>query len=202
MQSPRRIRGYDRLWLLLALGWLASAAHAQTLSGSALVEALQDGGYYIAMRHASSPRSEPDAASARPGNVDRERQLDEAGIASAAAMGAALRQLEIPVGETWSSPAFRALETFEHLGLGEAESFAQLDSGGRDTAWLLARVATAPASGTNTIIVTHAPNLGDAFGDEASGMADGEALILRPDGASASVVGRIAIEEWPALAER
>jgi hypothetical protein len=32
-------------------------AQSQTLSGSALVKALQQGGYVIVMRHTSSPRS-------------------------------------------------------------------------------------------------------------------------------------------------
>jgi len=189
---------YGHLALALALAWIATATQAQNLSGSTLVEALRDGGYVIAMRHAASPRAAPDASAARPGNVNRERQLDEAGRASAAAMGEALRELGIAVGAILSSPTFRALETVEQLGLGEAETFAELDSRGRDTAWLLERVASAEP-GTNTVIVTHAPNLGDAFGDEASGMADGEALILRPGDGGAEVVGRVAIDDWPAL---
>ncbi len=202
MKRFEQKRSHGLVWLILALGWLTSAAHAQTLAGPALVEALQSGGSYIAMRHASSPRALPDAASARPGNVDRERQLDEAGRASAAAMGEALRQLGIPVGAIWSSPTFRAVETVAQLGLGEAETFTQLDSRERDTDWLLERVAIDPPPGMNTIIVTHTPNLGDAFGDAASGMAAGEALIFRPGGDGVSVLARIAIEEWPALAER
>src|SRR5690606_28298982 len=108
-----------RLGPLWALCWLASAAHAQSLSGNELVESLRDGGHFIAMRHASSPRSEPDAASAQPGNVNRERQLDEAGRASATAMGAALRELGVPVGEILSSPTFRAVETTRLLDVGE-----------------------------------------------------------------------------------
>jgi hypothetical protein len=45
------------------------------------------GGYVIVMRHASSPRDVPDKRHANADNVNLERQLDEAGRASATAMG-------------------------------------------------------------------------------------------------------------------
>jgi phosphohistidine phosphatase SixA len=182
-------------------GFAAGVLHAQTLDGSALVESLRDGGYVIAMRHASSPRSAPDPATTHPDNVNGERQLDEAGRQSAADMGQALRQLDIPVGEVLSSPTFRAVQTTRLLDLGEAETYTQLDSRERDSVWLISKVATA-LQDTNTIVVTHAPNLADAFGDEAAGMSDGEALILGSGSDGAEVVGRIGIGEWPNLAAR
>src|SRR5829696_2953167 len=92
--------------LMTTLGvWLsASAALAQTLSGTALVSALRKGGYVIVMRHASSPRETPEPNA---DNVNKERQLDAAGRASASAMGKALRDLMIPVGEVLTSPTYR-----------------------------------------------------------------------------------------------
>src|SRR5580700_8592874 len=86
-------------------------AHAETLSGEALVKALRQGGYVIVMRHASSPREAPDRQIANADNVNLERQLDEAGRASAIALGSALGQLKIPIGEVFTSPTYRALET-------------------------------------------------------------------------------------------
>src|SRR5207245_2476818 len=86
-------------------------AHAQSLSGSALVSALQQGGYVIVMRHASSPGQAPSAQTATADNVKRERQLDEAGRAGSVGMGRAIRELKIPVGEVLTSPTYRALET-------------------------------------------------------------------------------------------
>ena len=50
----------------------------------------------------------PDKASANPDNFKLERQLDEAGRWSAIAMGAASRDLKIPIGEVFSSPTYRA----------------------------------------------------------------------------------------------
>ncbi len=49
------------------------AAHAEDLSGPALVKALQHGGYVVVMRHASSPQAPPTAAEARPDKPNRER---------------------------------------------------------------------------------------------------------------------------------
>ena len=52
-------------------------------------------------------------------------------------------------------------------------------------------------SGTNTVLVTHSPNTTAAFPDVPT-LAQGEVLVLRPDGkGGAQVVGRIKIEEWP-----
>ena len=60
-----------------------------------------------------------------------------------------------------------------------------------------------PRTGTNTIIVTQFPNILAAFGQNASGLAEGDALIVRPGGASADeIVGRVKIEEWPTLASQ
>src|ERR1700680_2274627 len=90
---------------------MAGAGSTQTLSGGALVSALRKGGYVIVMRHASSPREVPDKRTAHSDNVNLERQLDEPGRASTAAMGKAFRDLTIPVGDVGTSPTYRALET-------------------------------------------------------------------------------------------
>jgi phosphohistidine phosphatase SixA len=197
--------------LLFLLGALP-IAHAQTLSGRDLVAALRTGGYVILMRHASSPRTPPDPAQSDAANVNHERQLDDLGRSTARVMGDALRKLRIPVGQVLSSPTYRALETIRLARLGQPDTYAQLGDGGQNmqadptgtrTAWLRAKVAESPTAGTNTIIVTHFPNVNEAFAKDAASLADGEALIFHPDGhGSAVVVGRIKIEEWPQLASQ
>jgi len=55
--------------------------------------------------------------------------------------------------------------------------------------------------GTNTIIVTHFPNITEAYSQAAAGLADGEALVLHPDGRGAApIVARVKIDEWSSLA--
>jgi phosphohistidine phosphatase SixA len=186
----------------------ASQASAQTQSGSALVTALRQGGYVIVMRHASSPAMPPDKEHANPDNVKVERQLDEAGRAGATAMGKALRDLKIPIGTVLTSPTYRALETVKFAGLRDPQPFEQLGDGGQSmqavadaaAAWLRERAAQRPASGTNTIIVTHLPNITRAFPDWQPQVADGESVVLSPTGSGqAQVIGRIKIDEWPRL---
>ena len=200
-----------RLTAILVGILVTGTAQADPLSGAALVTALRQGGYVLLMRHASSPPAPPAAGSAEHDNTKLERQLDETGRSSAQAMGRAIKTLSIPIGEVWSSPTYRALETVRLAGLPNPTTAVELGDGGQSmqaiskgqTVWLQAKVAERPRAGTNTIIVTQFPNIAEAFGQEASGLAEGEALIIRPDGAGADeIVGRVKIEEWPALASQ
>jgi catechol 2,3-dioxygenase-like lactoylglutathione lyase family enzyme len=184
-------------------------AQGQSLSGESLVSALRTGGYVIVMRHASSPRTPATAEQANTDNVQKERQLDEIGRASARALGDALRQLRIPIGPVLSSPTYRALETVRlaRLGdpqiateLGDAGQSMQSDATGTRSAWMRGKVAETPRPGMNTLLVTHFPNVMEAFPTLAEGLADGEMLIFRPDGkGSAAFVARIKTDEWPRL---
>jgi phosphohistidine phosphatase SixA len=182
------------------------SATAQTIAGHELISALRAGGNVIVMRHASSPQQTPDKQTAAPDNVKLERQLDEAGRTTATAMGKAIRALKIPIGEVISSPTYRAMETVRLAQLPNPRSQPELGDGGQSmqgageaqVAWLKDRVTHATA-GTNVVIVTHMPNIARAFPDWGA-VADGEAVVLRPDGkGGASIVGRIKIEEWPRL---
>jgi phosphohistidine phosphatase SixA len=185
---------------------LAGPAPAQTLSGEALVKALRRGGYVIVMRHTSSPREAPDKQTANADNVKVERQLDEVGRTTATAMGKALHDLKIPVGGVLASPTYRALETVKYTQLGNPRTYTELGDNGQSmqggteaqAAWLRKRVTQFP-SGSNTILVTHFPNIKDAF-PQASNVDDGEALVFGPDGkGGAALLARIKIEQWPGL---
>ncbi len=196
------------LFATLSLG--VTAADAATLAGRELVTALRHGGYVILMRHASSPRTPPEGAKADPENLQHERQLDEVGRDSARAMGSALHRLRIPIGQVLSSPTYRALETVRLAQLGRPWTSDELGDGGQSMrpdanstrgAWLRAKVAEPPKPGTDTVIVTHYPNISEAFPGAAKDLADGEALIFRPRGHSGSeLVARVRIEEWSRLA--
>ena len=67
-------------------------------------------------------------------------------------------------------------------------------------AWLRDRATRLPKR-TNTIIVTHMPNISRAFPEWAT-VADGEVVVVGPgpDG-KAQAVGRIPIAEWSRLKE-
>lgn len=192
--------------MLALAGALMTTARAQTLEGTALVAALRSGGHVIVMRHASSPRQTPDKQAANADNVTLERQLDEAGRASATAMGEALRRLKIPIGEVLTSPTYRARETVRFAQLPNAKSVDELGDGGQSMktaaeeqgAWLRRKTGELPR-GTNAVFVTHMPNIARAFPDLMD-VADGEALVFGSDGKGGSrLVARIKIDQWRAL---
>ena len=194
--------------VMAALLAAAAAAAGQTLSNDALVKALRGGGHVIVLRHASAPRQVPDTQTANADNVTRERQLDAEGRAGATAMGQALRRLKIPIGEVLTSPTYRARETARYAQLSTAKAQEELGDGGQSmqavaegqAAWLRRKVAGFPR-GTNTLLITHMPNIARAF-PELADVADGEALVFGPDGkGGARLVGRIPIADWPNLKE-
>lgn len=184
-----------------------AALEAQTLSGPALVKALRQGGYVIVMRHASTERDKPDVRAANPDNLNQERQLDQLGALSAQAFGKALKHLKIRIGEVLTSPTYRAVETARLANLNDPRPQVELGENGGDmrkasaaqAAWLRQAVTQFP-SGTNTIMITHLPNISAAFPELMPPPRDGEAIVFGPDGkGGAVVVARVAIDEWPAM---
>ncbi len=198
--------------LSAALLCLAFPAQAAELSGAALAHALQGGGYVILMRHASSPDRRPSAKEADPENPARERQLDAQGRNAAQAMGVAMRQLHLPVGAILSSPTYRAQETVRLAALGNPKIFTELGDGGHSmqasavagwATWLSQKVGEMPVRGSDTLIVTQAPNIEKAFGGDARGLKAGGALIFQPQSKGApKLVGRIAVGEWLGLVKQ
>lgn len=190
-----------------AILWMAGTAQSQPADREALIKALRQGGCMIVMRHTSSPREAPSKQAANPDNLKPERQLDETGRTTAIAMGKALRDLKIPIGEVLSSPTYRALETVKYAQLGKPQAVPELGDNGQSmqggtaaqATWLRKRVTQFP-KGVNTVLVTHLPNLRDAFPQQAADVEDGESLVFGPDGKGGAILlGRIKIEEWPSL---
>ncbi len=138
------------------------------------------------------------------GNFDRERQLDEPGRRSAAALGIALRARKIPIAAVFSSPRFRALETARYAQLPLPKVEEQLGDGGQSMhgvteaqATWLRDLAGAAVRGGNVLAITHQQNIAAAFPEIAPPAAEGEAFVFRPGGArGATLLGRIKIDEW------
>jgi phosphohistidine phosphatase SixA len=195
----------------MVLAAFSTVSSAQSLSGNELIAALKQGGYVLVIRHANSPATRPDATTAAPGNTRFEPQLNENGHKTAHAMGEALKALRVPIGAVLSSPTFRTLETVRELAVGMPNTFNLLGDGSQgyefssfeDSArFMRVRSAEVPAAGTNTLIVTHLPNVQAAFGDATGDIEEGEAIVFRPDGTTGTQVARIKIDEWPRLAAR
>ena len=190
---------------VLAMSW-SGLVQGQSNTPDSIVESLKHGGYVLVMRHASSPRDVPSKQTANPDNVKLERQLDESGRRGSIAMGQALRDRRIPIGEVLSSPTYRAMETVRFAQLPTPHGVVELGDGGQSMQgatdaqgrWLRDRATQFPKD-TNTFIVTHMPNIGRAF-PEWGAVADGETVVVGPDGhGGARVVKRILIDDWPRL---
>jgi len=198
------------LCMMATIGLALLPARAAPLTGADLVRGLQKGAYVVVIRHASSPDAPPPANVADPQNVTHERQLDATGRKTVQAMGEAIRSLHIPVGKVLSSPTYRAKQTAQLAGLGKLTIQPELGDAGhsmeRDAVanqagWLRRQAGELPAAGANTFIVTQEPNIATAFGQEAADLKAGGALVFQPNGKGGeTLVGRVPIEEWPALA--
>jgi phosphohistidine phosphatase SixA len=194
---------------------LASAATlAQPASEADLVKALKQGGLVVVVRHGATHNDQADTDPLnvdKPGNESKQRQLNDKGREAAKGWHDAVTKMGIPVGKVWSSQFYRAQET-ARLGFGEPEASFDFTEGGqvvsplennRRAAAMKKAAATPPAPGTNTFIVSHKPNVIDAFGKDWFDVKEGEASVFRPDGNGGyALVGRILSEQWTGLAAK
>ena len=173
------------------------------------VDALRQGGYVIVLRHGATHTDQADTDPLHVENVAKQRQLNDQGRDQARTMGAALRRLNIPVREVHTSAFNRAAETGQLLGFGDVKPSLDFAEGGlvvtpiensRRAQALRKIAATTPPAGANIIVVTHRPNILDAFGKDFFDVREGEALIFKPDGAGGNkLIARVQADEWGKL---
>jgi phosphohistidine phosphatase SixA len=177
-----------------------------------LFDRLRLGGHVIVLRHGAT---NSDAANKDPmSNPGRktsvERQLNQKGREQAETIGRAMRALWIPVSSVVTSPAQRAADTGTLLGFGkvvispdlaEAGPAVTPDENHRRADALRKLVQWHLSTAGNLVIVTHKPNLVEAFGNEWSDVREGEASVFEPDyaGTGYKLVGRIQADEWNLL---
>ena len=187
---------------IAALALAVSTAKPDTaeLQADSLLKVLKRGGYTILLRHARTDRSvTDDPRYVAVGDRSKQRNLSEAGVADAKAIGLVMREAGIPFSEIVSSPLFRTLET------------AQMAFGEPTTSLLLrtmeqmpeqrALIVKTPEAGTNRALVTHHFVIelyvpGIKLGD----IAESEAAVVRtmPNG-EISLVGRFKLTDWQRL---
>src|SRR5215831_765766 len=174
-----------------------------------LLQSLRAGGLVIVVRHGATF---PDQANTDPFNFDNiaaQRNLNENGKALAKAFGDALRQAGVPVGKVYTSKFNRAYETAIIAGFTDVEKTADLTEGGlvvtpnennRRADALRKLLATNPRPGTNTVLITHKPNILDALGKDWFDVKEGEASIFRPENGKSVLIARVQMAEWPGIA--
>ncbi|MBV8512554.1 MAG: histidine phosphatase family protein [Xanthobacteraceae bacterium] len=198
--------------LALAGGLLIGTSAAAPLSAadeSELANALRAGGFVILVRHGATFPDQADTDPFHPDNIAAQRNLNDKGKALAKAFGEGLRQIGAPVGNVYTSLFNRAYETAVLAGFTNIEKTADITEGGlvvspnennRRAEALRKMLGATPKPGTNTVIITHKPNIVDALGKDWFDVKEGEASIFRPENGSYHLVARVQMDEWPRLA--
>jgi broad specificity phosphatase PhoE len=197
--------------IALGLSAMAPAARAQTAPDDATIaRALRAGGHVILIRHGATFTDQADTDPFHLDNVAAQRQLNDKGKALAKAFGEALRAAGVPVGKVYSSKFHRAYETATLAGFTDVETTLDLtlgqlvitvDEEGRRAEALRAMLAVPPKAGTNTLLITHKPNILEALGKDWWDVKEGEASIFRPENGKYVLVARIQMADWSRIAK-
>jgi broad specificity phosphatase PhoE len=189
---------------VLGLG-LAGRAAADDIS---VVQALRTGGFVIAVRHGATFPDQADTDPLNFDNIAAQRNLNDKGKALARAFGDAIRQAGVPVGKVYTSKYNRAYETAVIAGFKNIERTADITEGGlvvspnensRRSKAFQELLGTPPSPGTNTILITHKPNIIDALGKDWFDVKEGEASIFYPENGSYKLIARVQMVDWPVL---
>jgi broad specificity phosphatase PhoE len=188
---------------------LAAAMPAVAADDKDIAQALRSGGLVILVRHGATFPDQADTDPLNFDNIATQRNLNDQGKALAKAFGESLRQAGVPVGKVYTSKYNRAYETAVLAGFKDIEKTADITEGGlvvspnengRRVAALRKMLGTLPAAGTNTVLITHQPNIIAALGKDWFDVKEGEASIFRPANGSYTLVARVQMDEWPRIA--
>ena len=201
-----------RLLLLCVLFIAVPAAvvMSQPAPPADLLDTLRLGGYVIVLRHGATNADVAKDGMSNPAKQPAgERQLSDSGRAQAIAIGEGLRKLGIRVGVVMTSPLQRAVDTATLLAVGEVKFNPSLAEAGTAIsreendrrADILRKLVGYHAGPDNLVIVTHKPNLIEAFGASFADMREGEAAVFEPDftGDGYRVMARFQADDWDLL---
>jgi len=184
----------------------ALCAYAQTVDMKTLVTELRQGGYVIVFRHGATNRDQADTDPLHPDDIAKQRLLSDKGKDLARQVGDAFKALGIPLGKVYTSKFNRAVETGKLVSGGDVTSSLDITEGGlvvtpiendRRAEALQKMAGTLPDAGKNTLIVTHKPNILDAFGKDWFEVKEGEASVFKLDSAGKAVcIARVQAVDW------
>jgi broad specificity phosphatase PhoE len=190
----------------LMLGFAPSNGAAA--DGAGVLQVLRAGGLVIVVRHGATFSDRADTDPLNFDNIAAQRNLNDKGKALAKAFGDSVRQARVPVGKVYTSKYNRAYETAVIAGFANIEKTADITEGGlvvspnennRRVDAFHKLLAIQPAPGTNTILITHKPNIVDALGKDWFDVKEGEASLFRPENGSYRLIARVQMEEWPRM---
>ena len=196
-----------RTFAILIIGLVVGSAWGQVSpSAGDILQMLRPGGYVIVFRHGATYPDQADTDPLHADNIAKQRQLNDKGRADAKEVGEVFRAAGVPIGKSYSSRFYRAVETARLIGGREPQATLDVTEGGlvvspnennRRMQAFRALVATVPDPGMNTLIVTHKPNILDVFGKDWFEVKEGEASIFKPDAnGTYTLIARVQIGQW------
>jgi phosphohistidine phosphatase SixA len=174
-----------------------------------IAQALRAGGLVLVVRHGATFPDQADTDPLNFDNIAAQRNLNDKGKALAKAFGDALRQAGVPIGKVYTSKYNRAFETAVIAGFPDIEKTVDLTEGGlvvspnennRRAAAFRKMLAVAPKDHTDTILITHQPNIVAALGKDWFDVKEGETSIFRPADGGYKLVARVQMDEWSRIA--
>jgi hypothetical protein len=174
---------------------LSSAPQSEAqLAPQALGAALRSGGYVIYFRHTATDFSRNDAGSRSVDDCANQRLLTPAGQAQARDIGQQVRRLRLPLGEVYASPYCRTMDTaVQALGRATPRPELRLQEEG-DYPGLKQLFASPVAPGSNRWLFGHGIPFRAVAGPPH--LAEGEAVVMRPERTHWTVVARVLPEQW------
>ncbi|GMO34339.1 histidine phosphatase family protein [Bradyrhizobium sp. TM233] len=202
-----------RLVFIVLLAGFSRHAAADTPE---LIASLKQGGYVLIFRHTATDDSQKDIYPFKFDDMSAQRQLSEKGRDMARQIGAAVKELAIPIGDVYTSRLNRAIEAGRLISGREVKPVDALTDSSNASASGMANptganakagqavrqlVDAPPKAGSNNFLVTHKTNIADAFGKEAGDVGEGEAFVYKAGSSGpASFAGRIKPADWSAQA--
>jgi phosphohistidine phosphatase SixA len=186
-----------------------AVAGVATETNKDIAQMLRAGGFVIVFRHGATFPNQADTDPLNFDDIAAQRNLNDKGKVLAKAFGDAVRRVGIPVGKVYTSKYNRAYETAVIAGFKDIEKTADLTEGGlvvspnennRRIEAFHKMLGTVPQPGTNTILITHKPNIVDGLGKDWFDVKEGEASLFRPENGNYKLVVRVQMEEWPYIA--
>jgi phosphohistidine phosphatase SixA len=164
-----------------------------------MMAALKTGGYVVYLRHALTDTNKSDRDPIVASDCTTQRPLSDQGRVQARTIGKAFKAAGIRFDHVFTSPYCRAVETaglafpelhsnqldilFYSLALPKEQAVKAADD-------LKGVLATTPANGMNTILISHTSNLKEAAGIWPK--KEGGAIVFRPNGKGAfALIGSI-----------
>lgn len=182
---------------------------AKEMKGAVLLQALRRGGFNLYMRHAISNIGQDGNLNQTPfwwDNCTIQRNIADSGREQAGKVGAAIRNLNIPVSQVLTAQFCRTRDTGHAMGLGPIEITEDLNHQiGQRTGFdvnvaRFRQLTEQPLKGTNRVLVSHTHGSPKTEERIMGSMQESEIVVYQPDGkGNTEPVARIPVVEWENL---